>query len=47
VTIIGAYRVGTMVNIEVDLLARYLENLLIGRDDSGITKEFLRAQGYV
>jgi len=47
VTIIGAYQVGTLVNIEVDLLARYLENLLIGSDASGITKESLRAQGYV
>jgi len=51
VTIIGAYRVGTEVNIEVDMLARYLENLLIGRDGSGMTKEFLRVflreQGYV
>ncbi len=45
VTIIGDYRVGTRVNIEVDLLARYVERLL-GQDDSGVTKEFLRAYGY-
>lgn len=29
-TIIGAYRVGTQVNLEVDLIARYLERLLLG-----------------
>lgn len=45
VTIIGDYQVGTRVNIEVDLLARYLERLL-GRDSAGISKEFLRANGY-
>ncbi len=29
-TIIGGYRVGTRVNLEVDLVARYLERLLLG-----------------
>lgn len=47
VTIIGDYEVGDQVNIEVDLLARYLERLLTGGEDNGITKEFLRANGYV
>jgi riboflavin synthase len=46
VTIIGGYQVGTSVNIEVDLLARYLERLLTAGDDTGITKDFLRAHGY-
>jgi riboflavin synthase len=46
VTIIGDYQIGTRVNIEVDLLARYLERLLTTGDDSGITKNFLRAHGY-
>lgn len=46
-TIIGDYKTGTIVNIEVDLLARYLERLLMTDDDSGITKDFLRAHGYV
>jgi riboflavin synthase len=46
VTIIGDYRIGTDVNIEVDLLARYVERLLSNGDESGITKEFLRANGY-
>ena len=47
VTIIGGYEVGTEVNIEVDLLARYLERLLDAPDDSGISREFLKAHGYV
>jgi riboflavin synthase len=46
VTIIGDYRVGTEVNIEVDLLARYLERLLDTGDESAITKDFLKAHGY-
>lgn len=46
VTIIGGYEAGTRVNIEVDLVARYLERLLTAGDDSGITKDFLRAHGY-
>ena len=44
-TIIGDYAVGSVVNIEVDLLARYLERLL-RKDDAGITLESLRANGY-
>jgi riboflavin synthase len=46
VTIIGQYKVGTRVNIEVDLVARYLERLLSADDEAGITKDFLRAHGY-
>jgi riboflavin synthase len=46
-TIIGEYRKGTAVNIEVDLLARYLERLLHADRDGGVTREFLRAHGYV
>jgi riboflavin synthase len=46
VTIIGGYRVGTTVNIEVDLVARYLERLIGADNDSGITREFLKAHGY-
>ena len=45
VTIIGSYSVGTVVNIEVDLLARYLERL-ISKDGDGISLEFLKAHGY-
>jgi riboflavin synthase len=45
-TIIGGYTSGTIVNIEVDLLARYVERLL-KQDEGGLTMEFLKANGYV
>ena len=45
VTTIGQYTVGTTVNVEVDLLARYLERLL-SQDDNGISLDFLKAHGY-
>ncbi len=45
VTTIGGYAVGTIVNVEVDLLARYLERLL-SQDDQGVSLDFLKAHGY-
>lgn len=45
-TTIGGYTTGSVVNIEVDLLARYLERLLT-RDADGLSLEFLKANGYV
>lgn len=45
VTIIDNYAVGTVVNIEVDMLARYIERLL-SKDAEGISMEFLKAHGY-
>jgi riboflavin synthase len=45
VTIIDDYAAGTVVNVEVDLLARYLERLL-DKDGDGISLEFLKAHGY-
>ncbi len=47
VTIVDDYTAGDLVNIEVDLLARYLERLLTGDGRDGVTKDFLRAHGYV
>jgi len=44
-TTIGGYATGSRVNIEVDLLARYIERLL-GDGQDGITKDFLKAHGY-
>lgn len=44
-TIMGAYTTGSVVNIEVDLLARYLERML-GQDADGLNQEFLREHGY-
>ena len=45
VTIIDDYVVGTVVNIEVDLLARYTERLL-NHDGGGISLDLLKAHGY-
>ncbi len=46
VTIINGYSIGDKVNIEVDLIARYLERLLDKPIDGVITKEFLEVNGY-
>ena len=51
-TIMADYRPGRQVNLEVDLLARYLERLLLGDkaaepSSAGITESFLAANGYL
>ena len=53
VTVCGNYRVGTQVNLEVDVIARYLERLLLGEkaaqqdsNQSGITAAFLAEYGF-
>ena len=51
-TIIGDYKAGTRVNLEVDLIARYLERLVLGEhagdhEVSAITEEFLRRHGFL
>ncbi|PKG95657.1 riboflavin synthase [Paraglaciecola sp. MB-3u-78] len=55
-TIIGLYQVGTKVNLEVDIIARYLERLMLGdkaSDDSSdnhkkdISMAFLAENGYL
>ena len=48
VTTIGDYVVGTAVNIEVDLLARYLERQIacLGEEGDGVSLEFLKDHGY-
>ncbi|MFS1522927.1 riboflavin synthase [Microbulbifer sp. 2304DJ12-6] len=50
-TIMGAYIAGTRVNLEVDLIARYLERLLLGEQaatpgNTEITREFLARHGF-
>jgi riboflavin synthase len=45
VTTMGSYEVGTAVNIEVDLLARYIERML-GNEAGGLSIDFLREHGY-
>lgn len=50
-TIMGNYQAGTRVNLEVDLLARYLERLLLGeraaQPGQGITADFLAEHGFM
>jgi riboflavin synthase len=51
-TIIGGYGPGTSVNLEVDLIARYLERLILGEraaqpSASGITAAFLAEHGFL
>ncbi len=46
VTVIGEYARGTAVNIEVDMLARYLERLVRSEADTGIDLATLRKHGY-
>ena len=46
-TTLGQMDIGAEVNLEVDLLARYMERLLQGESDSGITKAFLKNSGFM
>ena len=51
-TVMADYRSGRQVNLEVDLLARYLERLLLGDKaadpkPSSLTEGFLAANGYL
>jgi riboflavin synthase len=50
-TTIGDYQAGRSVNLEVDLIARYLERLLLGEDAAAptgaLTREFLARHGFV
>ncbi len=52
-TVIGTYKAGSRVNLEVDVIARYLERLLLGdkaadssAEGSGISLEFLAENGF-
>jgi riboflavin synthase len=48
-TTFDAFRAGSNVNLEVDLIARYLERLLSGDAEAGgqgISMDFLRAHGF-
>ncbi|AWF82756.1 riboflavin synthase [Microbulbifer sp. EKSA008] len=50
-TIMAGYTAGTRVNLEVDLIARYLERLLLGDEAAkpsggGMTLEFLAQNGF-
>jgi len=48
-TTMGRYQAGQKVNLEVDIIARYLERLLSSSADStnpGITRELLQSRGF-
>lgn len=44
-TTFGAARPGTAVNIETDIIGKYVHKLM-GREDSGVTVDFLREHGF-
>ena len=51
-TIIDGYQAGSAVNLEVDLIARYLERLLLGEktgctNAAGISRSFLAEHGFL
>lgn len=46
-TIIQNYRTNTLVNLEVDVVARYIERLLTNQSISGISKELLNQYGFI
>lgn len=50
-TVIGSYQPGTKVNLEVDVLARYLERLMLGDQaahaNSTLTESFLAEHGFM
>jgi len=50
-TVMGEYQPGTEINLEVDLIGRYVERLLLGdkaaeSSSSNITEEFLSRAGF-
>ena len=50
-TVMGDYHAGTKVNLEVDVIARYLERLLMGEQaaeqNATISEAFLESHGYL
>lgn len=52
-TVMGSYKAGTHVNLEVDVIARYLERLLLGdkaaeqKQSSKLNERFLFENGYL
>lgn len=52
-TVIKHYHIGSQVNLEVDVIARYLERLLLGDNaaketpSSGVTEAFLAENGFI
>lgn len=49
-TTMGGYQAGQKVNLEVDIIARYLERLLLGEGEAqvgGVSKELLASRGFI
>ena len=51
-TIMDEYKVGSRVNLEVDLIARYLERLMMGEragesETGGVSEALLKARGFI
>lgn len=46
-TIISDYQTGSVVNLEVDLIARYLERLLPGQQDNTVSPDTLEKHGSI
>ena len=46
-TVMGERRVGDQVNLEVDIIAKYVEQLVPGHRTSGITVDFLQEHGFL
>jgi riboflavin synthase len=51
-TVMGTYAIGTKVNLEVDVIARYLERLMLGdraaqEEEQDISMSFLAEHGYL
>jgi riboflavin synthase len=46
-TIMKAYKPATKVNLEVDIIARYLERLLPGNHNTGVSRETLFEHGFI
>jgi riboflavin synthase len=47
ITVISGYVQGSPVNIEVDMIARYLERLLTADTDAGVTRDTLQRHGFI
>ncbi|HEY66107.1 MAG TPA: riboflavin synthase [Caldilineae bacterium] len=46
-TIAGRYQVGDVVNLEVDILGKYVERFLLSRkEEEGLSREFLARHGF-